>query len=106
VLKWVFERVTKPSGDNYSRLVLGLAPRLQDLDLTGMQLSEERFAQLMHVDRAEWQQEISSQREFFDSLGEHLPAALRDRQKAILAAFSEQDLSEPKAAAPLVVPAG
>jgi phosphoenolpyruvate carboxykinase (GTP) len=88
VLKWVFERVTSPDGDNHMKTALGLAPRRQDLDLTGLEMSDETFAQLMKLDPGEWRQEIDSQSEFFHSLGDHLPAALPARQKSILASLA------------------
>ncbi len=87
VLKWVFERVTNPAGDNHTKVALGLAPRRQDLDLSELALSDEQFAQLTKIDANEWQQEIASQTEFFDSLGSHLPTELLASQKAILSAF-------------------
>jgi phosphoenolpyruvate carboxykinase (GTP) len=87
VLKWVFERVTNPAGDNHAKVALGLAPRRQDLDLSELALSDEQFAQLTKIDANEWQQEIASQSEFFDSLGSHLPTDLLASQKAILSAF-------------------
>ena len=86
VLKWVFERVTKPQAENGARVAIGFAPRSQDLDLKGLDLSDERFAQLMKVDAGEWQQEIGSQSEFFASLGKHVPDELLARQKSILEA--------------------
>ncbi len=87
VLKWVFERVTNATGDNHTKVALGLAPRRQDLDLSELSLSDEQFTQLTRIDANEWQQEIASQTEFFDSLGSHLPAELLATQKAILNAF-------------------
>ncbi len=87
VLKWVFERVTNATGDNHTKVALGLAPRRQDLDLSELSLSDEQFAQLTKIDANEWQQEIASQTEFFDSLGSHLPTELLASQKAILSAF-------------------
>ena len=87
VLKWVFERVTNAAGDNHTKVALGLAPRRQDLDLSELALSDEQFAQLTKIDANEWQQEIASQSEFFDSLGSHLPTELLASQKAILSAF-------------------
>ncbi len=87
VLKWVFERVTNATGDNHTKVALGLAPRRQDLDLSELSLSDEQFAQLTRIDANEWQQEIASQTEFFDSLGSHLPTELLASQKAILSAF-------------------
>lgn len=87
VLKWVFERVTNATGDNHTKVALGLAPRRQDLDLSELSLSDEQFTQLTKIDANEWQQEIASQTEFFDSLGSHLPTELLASQKAILSAF-------------------
>ncbi len=87
VLKWIFERVTNAAGDNHTKVALGLAPRRQDLDLSELSLSDEQFAQLTKIDASEWQKEIASQTEFFDSLGSHLPTELLASQKAILSAF-------------------
>ena len=84
VLEWVFARVTDPDGDNHQMVPLGMAPRRQDLDLRGIDLSEERFAQLIKVDPSEWHQEIGSQSQFFDSLGDHLPPTLRAVQARIV----------------------
>ncbi len=88
VLKWVFERVTNAAGDNHTKVALGLAPRRQDLDLSELSLSDEQFTQLTKIDASEWQQEIASQTEFFDSLGSHLPTELLASQKAILSALN------------------
>lgn len=87
VLKWIFERVTNATGDNHTKVALGLVPRRQDLDLSELSLSDEQFAQLTKIDASEWQQEIASQTEFFDSLGSHLPTELLASQKTILSAF-------------------
>lgn len=88
VLKWVFERVSNAAGDNHTKVAVGLAPRRQDLDLRELTLSDEQFAQLTKIDASEWQQEIASQTEFFDSLGSHLPTELLASQKAILSALN------------------
>lgn len=94
VLKWVFERVSNAAGDNHTKVALGHAPRRQDLDLSGLSLSDEQFAQLIKLDADEWRQEIGSQSEFFESLGSHLPAELLASQKAILNAFTTTSNSQ------------
>jgi phosphoenolpyruvate carboxykinase (GTP) len=104
VLKWVFERVSNPTGDNHTKVAIGIAPRQGDLDLTGLNMSEERFAQVMKVDASEWKQELASQDEFFASIGNTLPQAMRTRQKTILASF-EPSTTAPPAAAPSVATA-
>ncbi|MBS1997592.1 MAG: phosphoenolpyruvate carboxykinase (GTP) [Cyanobacteria bacterium SZAS LIN-2] len=102
VLKWVFERVTNPTGDNHKSVALGVAPRYTDLDLDGLNLSPETFAELMKFDADEWLQECMSQEEFLDSLGDRLPAQLRERQKEILTVFADSvfDATPPVVAPP------
>ena len=90
VLKWVFERVTNPGGDNHATSVLGFTPRKADLDLDGLSISDEAFASLIKVDDDEWLQECMSQEDFLFTLGDRLPEQLRQRQQVLLGHFGDR----------------
>jgi phosphoenolpyruvate carboxykinase (GTP) len=71
VLKWVVDRV---HGRAFSiESPLGFMPRYQDLDWTDLNFSEEKFTELMSVDRSVWQEEILSHEELFMKLYDRLP---------------------------------
>jgi phosphoenolpyruvate carboxykinase (GTP) len=74
VLKWIIDRVEgkKPAQET----LIGLVPRKQDLDLTGLGLSDEDLDTVMKVDAKEWLVELESQAEWFEKVGERMPRTL------------------------------
>jgi phosphoenolpyruvate carboxykinase (GTP) len=74
VLKWVVDRAVGRVGARET--VLGWTPRDTDLDLAGLDISDEDFTQAMKIDLDEWSQELESQLELFDKIGDALPAEL------------------------------
>lgn len=74
VLKWIFDRCDEASGAALTPI--GRLPRLEDLDLSGLSLSEEAKHSLFHVDRTDWQKEAASIETHFQTIGDRLPEAL------------------------------
>jgi phosphoenolpyruvate carboxykinase (GTP) len=64
---------------------IGAVPTPAGLELDGLDLSPERLALLLSVDRDEWAAEVPSIAEHYDAFGDHLPSTLRE-QLADLAA--------------------
>jgi phosphoenolpyruvate carboxykinase (GTP) len=75
VLKWIAERA-----NNHAKAIespLGWMPRYEDLCWNGMEeFSEEKFNELMAVNRDQWMNEILSHEELFMKLYERLPKEL------------------------------
>jgi phosphoenolpyruvate carboxykinase (GTP) len=72
VLKWIVERANGHAVGIEGPI--GWMPRYEDLDWTGMDdFSEERFHELMSVDRDEWNAELLSHEELFIKLYDRLP---------------------------------
>jgi phosphoenolpyruvate carboxykinase (GTP) len=71
VLKWIIDRVRGKTSAIESPL--GWMPRYDDIDLSGLNLTKERFNKLMEVDREAWKQEILSHEELFEKLYDRLP---------------------------------
>jgi phosphoenolpyruvate carboxykinase (GTP) len=75
VLQWVLARAHGEAGARET--VVGAVPREGDLDLGGLDLSPERVALAMAVDRDEWRAEVESQGELFQKLDATMPETLR-----------------------------
>jgi phosphoenolpyruvate carboxykinase (GTP) len=75
VLKWVFERCngSTPAVDT----PIGRLPRVEDLDLQGMNLSKPAVEKLLAVDVEGWKKEIPNMREYFATFGKRLPAGIK-----------------------------
>ena len=54
----------------------GLQPEYGDIDWDGLEFSEERFDEVMRIDRARWQQELAAHDQLFAKLGAKQPEAL------------------------------
>ena len=68
---------------------LGISPAYSELDLDGLtDYSEEQFNKNMALTPSEWQAELESQTELFDSVGSKLPAELESQRKSLIAKFS------------------
>jgi phosphoenolpyruvate carboxykinase (GTP) len=74
VLKWALDRSHGHVGAEET--LLGWVPRLEDLNLTGLDLPLEHAKAAMRVDLAEWEQELVSQSEWFEKVGKTMPRPL------------------------------
>ncbi|MFO0606985.1 MAG: phosphoenolpyruvate carboxykinase (GTP) [Polyangiales bacterium] len=83
VLKWVIDRAHGRVGAQET--VLGWVPKAGHLDLSGLDISPERVDAATHIDLDEWRQEFELQGEFFKSLGDDVPAALRLQRELLMA---------------------
>jgi phosphoenolpyruvate carboxykinase (GTP) len=86
VLDWVIGRADGSRGAEENPV--GFVPRNGDLNWKGLDgFTAEQFRSITTLDREGWQAELKSQDEFFDSMGEKFPEALRVEQKRIAAAL-------------------
>jgi phosphoenolpyruvate carboxykinase (GTP) len=83
VLKWVVDRARLRVGGQET--VFGWVPKAGDLDLSGLDISHEKVDEATHIDLDEWEKEITSYGEFFDSLGPAMPRALKLHRDLLLA---------------------
>lgn len=84
VLEWIVKRCNGQAGASATQV--GASPSFDEFNTAGLNgFTQEKFDQVMALDNAEWQAEITGQLEFFNSLGDHLPKELL-RQRELLAA--------------------
>jgi len=85
VLKWIVERVQGRIGAHET--AIGLLPRVNDLDLTGLDIPHQQLDETMAVKPEEWLGELTSQQEFFAGIGRTLPPELDRRRQTLRAAL-------------------
>jgi phosphoenolpyruvate carboxykinase (GTP) len=71
VLKWILEQVR--GGGKAVETPVGLIPARNGLEQDGLDLPDSTLAELLKVNRADWEDEVASQRKFFAQFGERLP---------------------------------
>jgi phosphoenolpyruvate carboxykinase (GTP) len=74
VLKWVVDRIEGTA--SAVETPIGRVPRVDELDLAGLDVSSERVAAALEVRPEEWQEEIPKIAEWFETFGDKLPTVL------------------------------
>jgi len=83
VLEWVFRRCEGRA--EAIDTPIGRVPAARSLELDGMEIAPEDLDELLHVDPAQWREELPSIREHLETLGERLPAELLAQLDALAA---------------------
>ena len=81
VLKWMIDRI-EGSGKGVEHLT-GISPAYEDLNLTGLDFSAEKFNTVTSFDKAAWQAELKLHDELFAQLQHHLPQELSATKAAL-----------------------
>ena len=81
VLKWIINRVEGRAEGVES--AIGLAPRAEELDLSGLDLPHSDIEEVLAVRNEEWQAELPLIEEWFTKIGSKLPNALRDELEGL-----------------------
>ncbi len=82
VLKWMLDRVEGRVAAQET--LMGWLPREGDLDMQGIESSQADVTAAMKVDLGEWKQELESQAQWFEQIGETMPKTLRLQRDMLL----------------------
>jgi phosphoenolpyruvate carboxykinase (GTP) len=82
ILKWILDRAhgRVPARES----LVGWVPRQEDINLAGLDIKLDVLKAAMKVDLGEWEQELESQKEWYDKLGATLPRSLELTRQALL----------------------
>ena len=75
VLKWVLERIGGTT--EAVETAIGMVPKPEDLDVSGLDLEPEELQTLLAVNEIEWKSELALIEEHYESIGERLPDQMR-----------------------------
>ncbi len=81
VLRWIIDRCEQRVGAKETPI--GYLPEPGDIDIEGLDIGADAMQALTRIDTQQWQDEIESIGEYFDTFGDRLPAALRQEQQRI-----------------------
>ena len=81
VLKWIIDRCNGGAGADETPI--GYVPSRGAIDLSGTDVSDETMAQLLHVDKDAWYEELQSQRDWFEQFGYQLPLGIWEEHEAL-----------------------
>ena len=74
VLEWIIDRCNNKVGAE--KTPIGYVPKLKDLNVSGLNLSEEDLKELFLIDTKEWKKELEDIDSFFEKFKNHLPKEL------------------------------
>ena len=81
VLLWILDRVAGKV--DAKETAIGYVPNADDINIEGLDLSKDTLKGLLEVDVPSWKQDIGNIKEFYDLVGERVPAELREELDAL-----------------------
>jgi phosphoenolpyruvate carboxykinase (GTP) len=82
VLKWIVDRVNGKTPA--IETPIGLIPKYEDIEWSGLSFSKEQFEQVMSLDKDAWAKELIDQEVLFYSLRDRLPKQLIAERQALI----------------------
>jgi phosphoenolpyruvate carboxykinase (GTP) len=86
VLAWMVERIEGSNGG--AEHPVGVTPRYEDLNWTGLDFSREQFARVTAVNVDEWKKELDSHADLFRQLAHNLPPQLEATRQKLAQRFN------------------
>lgn len=81
VLNWIIERCEGKV--DAKKTEIGYVPYKQDLNLEGLDISDEVMDEILSVKKEYWIEDIQNQREFFAKFGDKLPKEIKNQLEAL-----------------------
>ncbi|MBR2151909.1 MAG: phosphoenolpyruvate carboxykinase (GTP) [Clostridia bacterium] len=83
VLLWILDRCEGKA--NANETAIGYIPGIEDIDVEGIDISEENLKDILSVDAEIWREEAKGITEFYEMFGDHLPAELANELEQLKA---------------------
>ena len=80
ILNWILERSEGKVGA--IKTPLGYVPKYEDIGMTGLDFSRNKWDELFSINKGEWEQELEAQKNFLAKFKKKLPKELNEEYKA------------------------
>ncbi len=87
VIKWVIDRINGKSGARETPL--GLLPDLKDMDLSGLNIPQEKLERLFAIDPSEWTGELQEIEKYLSGFGKQMPEEIWQEYRALAEKLSQ-----------------
>jgi phosphoenolpyruvate carboxykinase (GTP) len=87
VLMWILDRCDGKV--DAVETPIGYVPNVKDINVDGLDISEEVMTELLSVDKELWLEDCKGIREFYKQVGDRVPAELYDELAALEARLSK-----------------
>lgn len=87
VINWILDRCENKV--DARKTAIGFLPYKEDINLYGVELSEGELSEILSIDKDYWEDDVKSQREFFDKFGDKLPQEISNQLNALEARLKE-----------------
>jgi len=81
VLKWIFERVEGTT--DADQTAIGYVPKANAIDISGLNGVAENMAELLKVNKSEWDAEFELIKEHYAKFGDRLPAEMKKQYNSL-----------------------
>ncbi len=88
VIKWILARLENKVGARETPV--GLLPNINDLDLSGLNLTANTVERLFELNPEQWKAEAMDTKKYFEKFGNHVPAELLEECEQLEAGFVSQ----------------
>lgn len=85
VLQWCFNRIEEKV--DAEKTAIGYLPKVEDLDVAGLDIAPEVLHQLLTIDSAAWKLEVEEIEAYFEQFGSKLPSQLKEETKRLKSIF-------------------
>lgn len=86
VLKWIFERTE--NRDNKKSSPIGYLPSEGSIDLSNLELTEERFQEAFGIDKQSWLKDADDLKQYLSQFGAKLPKELEEQLSGLISRLS------------------
>lgn len=76
VLLWILDRCEGKA--DARECEIGLIPSKEDIDVTGLDVTDEQMTELLSVERDVWLEDVDNIKEYFAQFGDKLPAKIKE----------------------------
>lgn len=83
VIEWIIKRCEGTM--DAKETPIGYVPYAKDINLEGLDLTEEQLQKILDIDKAKWAKEAAGVEEFYKQFGDKLPKELREELKTLQA---------------------